>query len=146
MKQDYLFEGAIVLARQCRDEDHGKRRSRCKIIVLGSGFATMQDQYGRKFVTRKSDIRPAKITRKNLEKLGFKEEKTYCPLHRARTSLDEKPYCLQYKYAGPEDISVVLKGGCSLWDHNMTFGRYGMSEISYIHEVQKVINEINNQK
>lgn len=81
--------------------------------------------------------------------LGFKEEKTYCPLHSARTSSDGKPYCLQYKYAGQGNISVILKGDCSFWDHNMIFGDYETSEISYIHEVQKEINrinKINNQK
>lgn len=136
-----LFKGEIVLARK-RNCD---KRVRCKIVVVGVEVVTVQNN-DCKFVTRKSDLRPAKITRKALKELGFKEEKTYCSLHRARTSSDGKPYCLQYKYAGPEDISVILKGDCSFWDHNMTFGRYGTSEISYIHEVQKVINKINNQK
>lgn len=141
MKED-LFKEEVVLARK-RNYD---RRSKCRILVIGVEVVTVQDKSGCKFVTRKSDLRPAKITRKALEELGFREEKTYCSLHRARTSSDGKPYCLQYKYAGPEDISVILKGDCSFWDHNMTFGRYETSKISYIHEVQKVINKINNQK
>lgn len=132
MKEEDIFKGAVVLARK-RNCD---KRSRCKIIVVGVEVVTVQNN-GSKFVTRKSDLRPAKITRKALEELGFKEEKTYCSQNLARTSSDGKPYCLQYKYAGPEYISVVLKGDCSFWDHNMTFGRYGTSEISYIHEVQK---------
>lgn len=142
MKQEDLFKGAIVLARK----NNYDKRSRCKVMVVGVEVATIQDKHGCKFVTRQSDLRPAKINRKALEELGFKEEKTYCSLHRARTSSDGKPYCLQYKYAGPEDISVILKGDCNFWDHNMTFGRYGTSEISYIHEAQRVINKINNQK
>ena len=132
MKEEDIFKGAIVLARK-RNCD---KRSRCKILVVGVEVVTVQGN-GCKFVTRKSDLRPAKITRNSLMELGFKEEKTYCSLHRAKTSSDGKPYCLQYKYAGPEDISVILKGDCSFWDHNMTFGRYGTSEISYTHEVQR---------
>lgn len=132
MKEEDIFKGAVVLARK-RNCD---KRSRYKILVIGVEVVTVQGN-GSKFVTRKSDLRPAKITRNSLKELGFKEEKTYCSLHRARTSSDGKPYCLQYKYAGPEDISVILKGDCSFWDHNMTFGRHGTSEISYIHEVQR---------
>ena len=132
MKEEDIFKGAVVLARRYKDE----KRSRCKILVIGVEVVTVQGN-GCKFVTRKSDLRPAKITRNALMELGFKEEKTYCSLHRARTSLDGKPYCIQYKYIGQGNISVILKGDCRFWDHNMTFGDYGTSEISYIHEVQR---------
>ena len=132
MKEEDIFKGAVVLARRYKDE----KRSRCKILVIGVEVVTVQGN-GCKFVTRKSDLRPAKITRNALMELGFKEEKTYCSLHRARTSSDGKPYCIQYKYIGQGNISVILKGDCRFWDHNMTFGDYGTSEISYIHEVQR---------
>ena len=133
MKEEDIFKGAVVLARK-RNYD---KRSRCKILVVGVELVTVQNKSGCKFVTRKSDLRPAKITRNALMELGFKEEKTYCSLHRARTSLDGKPYCIQYKYVEQGNISVILKGDCRFWDHNMTFGDYGTSEISYIHEVQR---------
>lgn len=141
MKEEDLFKGEIVLARKSNCD----KRSRCKILLVGIKVVTVQGN-GSKFVARKSDLRPAKITRNALMELGFKEEKIYCSLNRARTSLDGRPYCIQYKYAGQGDISIVLKGECRFRDHNMKFGRYGMSEISYIHEVQRVINKINNQK
>ena len=141
MKEEDLFKGEIVLARKSNCD----KRSRCKILLVGIKVVTVQGNGG-KFVARKSDLRPAKITRNALMELGFKEEKIYCSLNRARTSLDGKPYCIQYKYAGQGDISIILKGECRFRDHNMKFGRYGMSEISYIHEVQRVINKINNQK
>ena len=132
MKEEDIFKGAVVLARKSNCD----KRSRCKILVVGVEVVTVQSN-DCKFVTRKSDLRPAKITRNSLIELGFKEEKTYCPLHNARTSSDGKPYCLQYKYVGQGNISVVLKGDCSFWDHNMAFGRYRTSEIAYIHEVQR---------
>ena len=133
MKEEDIFKGAVVLARKCNYD----KRSRCKILVVGVEVVTVQNKSGCKFVTRKSDLRPAKITRNALMGLGFKEEKTYCSLHSERKSSDEKPYCLQYKYAGPEDISIILKRDCNFWGHNMTFGHYGTNEISYIHEVQR---------
>ena len=141
MKEEDIFKGEVVLARRYKD---GKR-TRCKILVIGVEVVTVQGN-GNKFITRKSDLRPAKITRKSLMELGFKEEKTYCSLHRARKSSDGKSYCLQYKYVGQGNISVILKGDCSFWNHNMTFGDYGTSKISYIHEVQRVINKNKNQK
>ena len=132
MKEEDLFKGEVVLARKSNCD----KRSRCKIILVGINVVTVQGN-GSKFVARKSDLRPAKITRNALMELGFKEEKIYCSLNRARTSLDGKPYCIQYKYVGQENISVILKGDCRFWDHDMTFGDYGTSEISYIHEVQR---------
>lgn len=71
MKQEDLFKGAIVLARK----NNYDKRSRCKVMVVGVEVATIQDKHGCKFVTRQSDLRPAKINRKALEELGFKEEK-----------------------------------------------------------------------
>ena len=141
MKEEDIFKGEVILARKSNCD----KRSRCKILTIGVNVVTVQGN-GSKFVARKNDLRPAKITRNALMELGFKEEKTYCSLHRARTSSDGKSYCLQYKYVGQGIISVILKGNCNFWDHNMTLGRYGTSKISYIHEVQRVINKINNQK
>lgn len=138
MKQDSLFEGAIVLARSCRDEEHGKRRSRCKIIVLGSAFATMQDQCGRKFVTRKSDIRPAKITRNSLKELGFIEKETTCPRR-------VKKACLEYMYPDGNELPwaprIILKDECDQWGPTRMFGGLGVHQVSYIHEVQRIINQ-----
>lgn len=144
MKKEDLFPGAIVLSRI----SGSKKRSRREVIEVFSTSVKLKvnNKDNSFFFASLEHIRPAKITRKALKELGFKEEKTYCSLHRARISSDGKPYCLKYKYAGPENISVMLKGDCNFWNHNMIFGRYGTSEISYIHEMQKVINKINNQK
>ena len=141
MKEEDIFKGEVILARKSNYD----KRSRCKILAIGVNVVTVQGN-GSKFVARKNDLRPAKITRNSLMELGFKEEKIYCQLNHARTYSDGKQYCLQYKYAGQGNISIILKEDCSFWNRNMKFGRYGTSEISYIHEVQKVINKINNQK
>ena len=62
MKEEDIFKGAVVLARK-RNYD---KRSRCKILVVGVELVTVQNKNGCKFVTRKSDLRPAKITRNAL--------------------------------------------------------------------------------
>lgn len=137
MKKDDLFQGAIVLARKYAF----KKRTRCKIIEVGRSHSMVQNQRGYKFVTEQKDLRPAKITRKSLIGLGFKEVATYCAMHGTRTSSDGKPYCLLYRYAGSKDFDITLKGDCSFWDHNMILGNYGTGEISYIHEIQRIINQ-----
>ena len=138
MKEEDIFKGAVVLARK-RNCD---KRSRCKILVIGVEVVTVQGN-GSKFVTRKSDLRPAKITRNALKELGFIEEETTCVRK-------VKPTCREYIYptekAWQWKTRIILKNECDQWGPTRMFGGPGVHKVSYIHEVQKVINKINNQK
>ena len=140
MKKEDLFQGAIVLARKYAF----KKRARCKIIDVGRSHSVVQDQRGYKFVTEQKDLRPAKITPKSLIGLGFKSKVTYCNLYGVNRS-EKGAFCLQYIYNGPEDIRIALKGGCKLWSSNVMFDdRCNISKmhsVSYIHQVQKIINQ-----
>lgn len=144
MKKDDLFQGAIVLARKYAF----KKRTRCKIIEVGRSHSVVQNQRGYKFVTEQKDLRPAKITRNALKEIGFEERETRC--HRRI-----KPVCIEYVYpnkdAWPEDAwpwapRIIMNDECDQWGPTRIFGGLGIHKVSYIHEVQRVINKIKNQK
>lgn len=137
MKKEDLFQGAIVLARKYAF----KKRARCKVIEVGRSHSVVQNQRGYKFVTEQKDLRPAKITRKALVELGFKEREISC-IRRI------KPACTEYMYLSgdnwPPAPRIILKDECDQWGPTRMFGGFGVHLVSYIHEVQKILN--NNQK
>lgn len=137
MKQDSLFTGAIVLARP----HNGQKRSRCTIIKAWKSVSTVRDKDGHHFVADNEDIKPAKITRNSLKELGFIERETTCPRR-------VKKACTEYMYPNGNELlwapRIILKDECDQWGPTRMFGGLGIHAVSYIHEVQRILN--NNQK
>lgn len=138
MKKDDLFVGAVVLAKM-----HGyDRRSRCKVVRVGPTHSTVKIKHGWEFLVKNEDLKPARITRKALKELGFEETETLC--NRG------KPVCIEYIYQTEDEWSwryrIILKDECDQCGPTRMFGGFGIHKVSYVHEVQRVINKFKNQR
>ncbi len=141
MKKEDLFPGAIVLSRI----SGSKKRSRHEVVEVFSTSVKLKvnDKDNSFFFASLAHIRPAKITRKALKEIGFEERETIC--HRK-----VKPVCIEYIYPTeaewPWRPKIILKDECDQWGPTRMFGGFGIHKVSYIHEVQRIISNQQNQK
>ena len=144
MKRDDLFQSAVVLARSRRDKDMGRKRSRCTVIrTFTSGVSTLTDEAGYLIIADTEDIRPARITKSSLKEIGFVERETICP-RRLKPSCHEFVYPLEYPWS--RETRIILKDECDEWGPTRMFGGLGAHKVSYVHEVQKILNSKQEQK
>lgn len=129
MKREELFEGAIVLSKEC----NSKKRSRHEVVEVFSTSVKLRSKgkYNSFFYASLAHIRPAKITLKSVRELGLEELwcnpklKSHCTPRRACFYVDA-------------DVKVLL---------NTPFGTLvtddvNRTEVHYMHELQREIKSL----
>lgn len=129
MKREELFEGAIVLSKEC----NSKKRSRHKVVEVFSTSVKLRSKgkYNSFFYASLAHIRPAKITLKSVRELGLEE--LWC-------NPKLKSHCTQRRacFYADADVKVLV---------NSPFGTLvtddvNRAKVHYMHELQREIKNL----